>query len=150
MRRDESGVLRIDHELPDDVADLTTRRRIQTAGGLVEDQQVGALRKCRGERELDALTARKVADAPTAGDIESLEQLDEVVLVPRAVERRQSATEACDAPLRRGRRMVEHHAGAGERGRRSRRLPEYLGHSGMGRDQTEQSTDDRGLPGAVR
>ena len=103
-------MLRIDHELPDDVADLAARTGIETTRWLIEDQQLRPLRERGREGELHLLTARELVDTLAPWDVEPFEELTEQFLVPVWIDGSEAASKRVSPPVARGGRLIEHDA----------------------------------------
>src|SRR5690606_5744130 len=101
------------------------------------------------ERELHALPSRQLTHALPWRHREPIEQLAEPALIPPWVERCEASAERTRTPLRRGGRLIEHDAGAGERSGRTRRMPEDLDVARVGDHQAEQGANGGGLARAI-
>ena len=90
----------LDEEVAEDVEDLQTRDGVQARGGLVENEEFGAVGERQGELKLDALAPRQVLDPDSGRHVQSAQKILEEDLVPVGVEAPQVAGGRGGRPLR--------------------------------------------------
>ena len=136
-----------------DVAHVDAAERIQRAGRLVEDHELGPGHQ--GDRQPEALlhALREAAD-PIAGALGQAHERQAVALLLRGhVDPRQADVEGQHLGRAQPRLVPEELrqvADAGARGRVGRGPPEEHHLARVGADQAEEHLDHRGLAGAVR
>ena len=73
-------------DLHQDPQEVAARHRVETRDRLVQDQQFGPLRNCKGERELCSLAARELAGALSGVEAQLFDPPVGLRAVPAGVE----------------------------------------------------------------
>jgi hypothetical protein len=86
MRRQQYAHVMIGNRLHQDLEKLTSRERIETSDGLVEQEKVGSLGNGEREGELRALTSRQLSRALTEVEPELLNSTTREFVVPLRID----------------------------------------------------------------
>jgi hypothetical protein len=152
VRREEHGQAAVRDRLHQRLKELAPRERVESRDGLVEDEQLGALRERERERNLGLLPARQRPDLLLERDPQAREPAPREGVVPTRVELAPGPQHLVDPKSAVERMLLRDEADARQEPRRllARRVAEHAHRASRRRGQADGEMKKRRLAGAVR